>query len=113
MERHYELVVILDPELKAEEQEKLLTKIKKFVADGEGKILEAKEWGKKNLAYPISKKKTGIYHWFLLALSSEKTPAFRGKLQLEDGILRFLLINKGESSPLPEAKKPKKGARRS
>lgn len=102
----------MDPELNGEEQEKLLTKIKKFLSDGEGKILEAKEWGKKDLAYPIAKKRTGIYHWFLLALSSDKTPAFRGKLQLEGSILRFLLINKGESAPVPEAKKPKKGARR-
>lgn len=103
----------MDPELKTEEQEKLLTKIKKLVTDGEGKVLEAKDWGKKDLAYLISKKRTGIYHWFLLSLSSGNVPGFRQKLQLDDSIMRLLLVNKGEeTAPKPIVKKVKKGARK-
>lgn len=94
MKRDYELVVILDPEIKAEAKEKLLAKIQKTVTDSEGKILELKEWGKKELAYPIAKKHEGILYWFSLTLPSEKVKSIKQKIKLEELVLRFLLVNK-------------------
>lgn len=92
MTRNYDLVVILDPEIKAEEQEKLLSKIKKFISDAEGKILEVKEWGKKQLAYPVSKKETGLFVEFSFSFPSQSAPFLRQKLQTEEKILRYLLV---------------------
>lgn len=93
MNRNYELVVILDPELKDEEQEKLLEKIKKFISNFEGKISQEKKWGSKELAYPVFKRKTGIFYWFLFSLPSEKTSALKQKIVLEESVLRYLLVN--------------------
>lgn len=92
MERKYDLVAILDPEVSAEEQEKLLSKIKKIIADLEGKALEVKEWGKKEFAYLISKKKAGFFVEFDFSLPSQKAPGLRQKLQMEEKILRYLLV---------------------
>jgi len=92
MNRNYELVVILDPEMKAEEQEKLLAKIKKFIADAGGKISTSKEWGKKELAFPIAKSGAGVFHLLNLIASTTFIPSLRQKLKLEEKILRFLLV---------------------
>ena len=94
MIRNYELVAILDPEQVAEEQEKLLKKIEKFVLDAEGKISQKKDWGKKELASLVKKRKIGFYVYYELILPSNKVASFKQKLQNEDNILRYLLIEK-------------------
>ncbi len=88
------MVVILDPELKAEEQEKLLTKIKKIITDLEGKISSTKEWGKKDFSYPIIKRKSGIFYILNLEAPSAGVTSLRQKLTLEEKILRYLLVVK-------------------
>lgn len=98
MERKYDLVVILDPEIAAEEQEKLLSKIKKFISDAEGKVSGVKEWGKKQLAYQISKKETGLFVEINFSLPAQSAPSVRQKLQMEEKILRYLLVV-GERRP--------------
>ena len=100
MTRDYELVVILDPDIKAEEKEKLLAKIKKSVTDAEGKVLETKEWGKKELSYPLAKKTAGLFYLLELSAPSEKMSSIRQKLQVDDSILKFLVISK-EGMPSP------------
>jgi len=92
MDRNYELVVILDPELKTEEQEKLLSKIKKLISTGEGKISELKEWGKKELAYRIAKKTNGIFCLLFFSAPVASISSLKQKLQLEEKILRFLVV---------------------
>jgi len=115
MNRNYEMVVILSPELSAAEQEKLLEKIKKQITDSEGKVSPAKELGKKDLAYPIKKKKEGVF--YLLEFSAPTTflPSLRPKLLLEENVLRYLVIGLGagkgeateEKKQAPKEKKAK------
>jgi len=107
MTRNYDLVVILDPEIKAEEQEKLLSKIKKFITDAEGKVSEVKEWGKKQLTYLISKKETGLFVELNLSLPSESAPFLRQKLQTEEKILRYLLVVEEKGPPSLKLRRPK------
>lgn len=52
MNRSYELVVILEPEIKAEEQEKLLAKISKTITDLKGEFSGTKELGEKGASLP-------------------------------------------------------------
>lgn len=98
----YELVVILDPEQNVEEQEKLLTKITNLISETKGKISKIDNWGKKELAYPISKKRSGIFCVLEFTVPERITSSFKQKLQLEEKILRFLLIvTKGQNPPAP------------
>ncbi len=116
MNRNYEMVVILSPELSAAEQEKLLEKIKKQIADSEGKISQAKDLGKKDLAYPIKKKKEGIFHLVEFSAPGPALLSLRQKLLLEENVLRYLVISLGtgkgevteEKKPVPKKKKAKK-----
>ncbi|PIV00873.1 30S ribosomal protein S6 [Candidatus Shapirobacteria bacterium CG03_land_8_20_14_0_80_39_12] len=94
MTKTYELVVILDPELKTEEQEKLLAKIKKIITDLEGKVSSTKEWGKKDLSYSIAKKKSGVFYILNIEIPPAGVVSLRQKLSLEEKILRYLLVVK-------------------
>lgn len=92
MTRNYDLVVVLDPEISKEEQETLLQKIRNLITDFKGKKPEEKNWGKKDLAYPIKKRNSGIYFEFSFVLPAEAAPELRKKLLSEERILRYLLI---------------------
>lgn len=92
MQRKYELMLILEPELKKEEQEKLLEKVKSYL--GKAKVSEEKDWGVKDLAYPIKKQRRGIFCWLSFASEPQALPDFLKKLKLEERILRNLLVNK-------------------
>jgi len=94
MNRNYELVVVLDSEQKTEGKEKLQEKLQKLATDFGGKITQTKDLGKKELAYPIAKRKSGDFVVFNLEMPVEKTAGFKQKIQLEEGVIRFLLIVK-------------------
>lgn len=88
----------MDPELKTEEQEKLLSKVKKIISETEGKTASVKEWGKRELAYRVSKRNSGFFVEFDFASSSSSAPLILKKLQTEEQILRYLLVV-GERRP--------------
>jgi len=93
--REYELTLVIDPELTSENQKKLIAKIKKITEEIKGTVKKVDEWGKKELAYPINKKKMGFYFMCDLQLTEDKTEELSNKLKTEENILRFLILKKG------------------
>jgi len=93
MKRKYELTLVLEPELSKQEKEKLLEAIKKYLS--KAKVSEEKDWGIKDLAYPIKKQKKGIFYWLSFAIDSQDLPEITKKIKLEEKILRYLLVCEG------------------
>lgn len=107
MKHNYELVVVLDSEVKTEEQEELLTKIKKFITSSDSQIDSIAEWGKKELTFPIKKKTAGMYYLFNLSIEADKVAPLKQKLQNEDKVIRYLLTKVEEKSQTSEKKSSK------
>lgn len=84
----------MDPDLKAEEQEKLVNKIKQTISEVKGELNASKDWGKKQLAYPISKKTEGVFWLFEFSAPGQAIASIRQKLQTEEKIIRYLLTNR-------------------
>ncbi len=91
MLRNYELTLILEPEIKSQEKEKLLQKLEKEI-NQKGKVKESKEWGKKQLAYSIKKQEAGIFYWLFFEADSPILLQLEKKLKQEDQIMRYLLV---------------------
>lgn len=83
----YELVFILK-----EDKEEILTKIKNLIFNFKGNILEEEKWGKKELAYRIKKQDSGYYFLWKITLPKKETLSLKKKLNLEENILRYLLL---------------------
>lgn len=83
-------MLVLEPELQKEELKKLLEKIKSFF--GKAKVSQEKDYGVKDLAYPIKKRSRGIYYWFLFEVEPEEIFEIEKKIKLEEKILRHLLV---------------------
>ena len=90
----YELTMILDSDLTSENQKKLLEKFKKLIEDGKGKIVKQDDLGKKELAYPINKKKMGVYFFWEVKISAIDIRQLDKKLKFEEGVMRHLIIRK-------------------
>lgn len=90
--KKYELIILFADAVKADDQEKVLVKVEKDIKDAEGKLIEKKELGKKDLAYLINKNSRAFYWHLVIELSADKMSAFKRKLTLNTSILRFLLV---------------------
>lgn len=59
--RHYEVMIILDPNQDERTVTPSLDKFLEIVRQDGGKVENLDVWGKRRLAYPINKKEEGIY----------------------------------------------------
>ena len=92
---NYEVVFVLDP---AQGEEAIAAQVANFkaLAEQNGSDVVVEEWGTRKLAYPIDYKTEGYY--VLMSFTSE--PSFPReldrKLRIADGIMRSLIVCKGE-----------------
>ena len=83
----YDLVLITKDE-KAEQ----IDAIKAVITGFDGKVTAEKKWGKKRFAYPIKKESIGYYQAWTVSLGSTHIAPFKRKLDLDENVLRYLLI---------------------
>jgi small subunit ribosomal protein S6 len=88
--RDYELVVLLHPDLEID-LEKPLEKLRKIVADNKGEITKEDNWGKRKLAYTIKKEDFAVYVCFDVTLPADAVKKLQSVLNITDEVLRYLL----------------------
>lgn len=88
----YELVVALPGGFTPAKKKTAGANIEKLVKTGGGTVSKVNDWGKLKLAYTIGKEETGIFILFDLELDAESAAQLNTKLNLEEGIIRYLLV---------------------
>ena len=94
--RHYESVVILNAALEDDQIESTLTRIQDTLKANGGEISEIEKWGRKRLAYPIQKSKSGYYAIFRFEAPSETIAELERIYRLDETIVRYLTITLGK-----------------
>lgn len=89
---NYELMFILRPDLTEEELEAKIGKVNGLIVGVGGKVLKQDAWGKRALAYPINHFKEGVYHFLNFQSDPSGVKELEKKLNLEDAMLRFLIV---------------------
>ena len=92
MQKNYECVLVLDPAITEEEKIKMMQKIKDAIVQHKGEVEKMEEWGKRELAYPIKKKKEGLYCWIALKGGPEIASAAEATFRLNERSLRLLMV---------------------
>jgi small subunit ribosomal protein S6 len=90
--RHYELMVILDPELEERTVGPSLDKFLDVVRTGGGTIDNVDIWGRRRLAYEIDKKSEGIYAVVDMHAEPDLAKELDRQLGLSESIMRTKLI---------------------
>jgi small subunit ribosomal protein S6 len=94
--RTYDIVVVLVPDGTPEQTTGLVEGFKKILVDDAANILVEEPWGRRRLAYPIGKRREGIYHYWQVEAKSETIVELERKLRLSDDVLRHLAVRADE-----------------
>ena len=86
--RHYEIMIILDPNLEEKTVQPSLDQFMKVVTDGGGKVEKTDIWGKRRLAYQIEKKSEGFYAVVDLMAEPGTVLELDRQLNLNEAVLR-------------------------
>ena len=93
----YELGVIVRADLEEEAFRAEMERVKGLIDRFGGNIEKVDEWGRRKLAYPISKLTEGMYT-FITYTSEGNTPQeVESRLRLMENVLRFLTIRKDDA----------------
>lgn len=90
MMNHYELMVIFTPILSDDDTKKSIENYGKMVTDAGGEMVHQETWGLRQLAYPIDKKTTGIYHLYEFKAPGETIEKMEIQFKRDDNIMRWL-----------------------
>src|SRR5664280_1184668 len=83
MQRTYELMFIVRPDMLEEDQDKLISSLETQVGGAGGSVKSMERMGKRRLAYTVRKFQDGIY--MLMVLEGEGTPRRQGPRQGTSG----------------------------
>lgn len=92
MRRLYESTLIFNAGLEDPEVEAAISKVTSYIENQGGEIKVTDRWGRRRLAYPISKKFNGYYVHLEFEMIPSGLPLLERFLVLEDTVLRHLTL---------------------
>ncbi len=95
---NYEMVTVFRPGATDADNEQLIETLKQLITGLGGEIAKVEPWGKKKLAYPIAHLSEGYYVLMQFNMSPGKTREIESKLNINEQVLRHMLIFEGSES---------------
>jgi small subunit ribosomal protein S6 len=90
--RHYELMVILDPDLEERTIAPSLDQFLTVVRNGGGSVEKVDIWGRRRLAYEINKRVEGIYAVVDVQAEPATVAELDRQLSLNESVLRTKVL---------------------
>ena len=94
----YEILLMLDPEGAESHQDEVIARVRELVEKGGGTWRSHDAWGRRRLAYEISKKPEGVYHLVVFECNAETLDEISRVLKIDDAVLRHLATKHIEGS---------------
>ena len=89
---HYESVVIVNAALEDDQIDATCGRIEELIKSNGGEITDIDKWGRKRLAYPIQKSKSGYYAVYRFIAPREVVSKLERAFRLDESIIRYLTI---------------------
>ena len=99
--RHYELMIILAPDLEERTITPSLEQFLTVIRNSGGTVEKMDVWGRRRLAYEINKNFEGIYAIVELLAEPDATIELDRQLNLNESVLRTKVIRLPEKKPAP------------
>ncbi|MGE5893032.1 MAG: 30S ribosomal protein S6 [bacterium] len=93
---YYENIAVLDPALSDAHVADATEKITSVITRNGGEIIKSENWGKKNLAYEVNKKKKGYYLFLVFKSPSEVIRKLEDYYKVFDPVFKFMIIKLGK-----------------
>ena len=90
----YEIMFIVKATLDETALSNITKEVQGLINNGNSKVIEFKDMGRKKLAYPINKEISGFYYLMNVEATREVIQEFDRKLRINEKILRHLILKK-------------------
>jgi small subunit ribosomal protein S6 len=90
--RHYELMLILDPDLEERTVAPSLDQYLNLVRQDGGEVKKVDIWGRRKLAYEIQKRSDGIYAVLDITCTPDAVKELDRQLNLNESVLRTKVL---------------------
>ncbi len=98
MNRHYELVLMLDPEAADADRDRVADDVRKAIEEA-GTLDRADSWGVRKMAYEISRRNEADYRYFRFQGEGPLLERLDHNLKIAEGTLRFRIFKIDPESP--------------
>ena len=112
MNRTYELMFIVRPDMPEEDQEKLISTLESAVNASGGAIKKVERMGKRRLAYTVRRFFEGVYLLLTIEGSGGLVHELERRLRVSEPVIKFLTVRVDEEQKRLEKIKKLRDARR-
>jgi small subunit ribosomal protein S6 len=96
MQRTYEVMFIVRPDMPEEEQERLITNLESNVTNSGGTVKNVERIGKRRMAYIVRKFQDGIYVLMTLEGPGAMVHELERRLRVTEPVIKFLTVRVDE-----------------
>ncbi|GJQ64294.1 MAG: 30S ribosomal protein S6 [Melioribacteraceae bacterium] len=89
---NYESVIVINASLEDEQIDSTYQRVHEFITANGGEFQDVEKWGRKRLAYPIQKSKSGYYFVMRFTAPSDMISKLERTYRLDETIVRFLTV---------------------
>jgi small subunit ribosomal protein S6 len=94
MMKKYEIMYIIRPNIEDEAKKALVERFNNVLSDNGAELTEAKEWGKRRLAYEINDFRDGYYMLLQVNAAAEAVQEFDRLAKISEDIIRHIVLKK-------------------
>jgi small subunit ribosomal protein S6 len=98
--REYETIYILRFDVDADAAERVQARIAEAVEREHGKLVKVETWGRRRLAYPISKHRRGVYVYLKYVGSGGLVAEIERNLKLQEAVVKFMTVQTADNIDL-------------
>jgi small subunit ribosomal protein S6 len=112
MNRTYELMFIVRPDMTEEDQDKLISTLETAVTSSGGQVKNVEKMGKRRLAYTVRKFHDGLYILLTFEGSGGLVHELERRLRVNEPVIKFLSVRIDEEQKRLDKVKALRDARR-
>lgn len=90
--REYETIYILRPDVDSEAAEKVQQRVYEVVQRENGQMLKLESWGRRKLAYPVKKQRTGVYFYARFIGKGGLVQELERNLKFVDSVMKYQTV---------------------
>ncbi|HEY6555717.1 MAG TPA: 30S ribosomal protein S6 [Polyangiaceae bacterium] len=90
--REYETIYVLRPDVTKENAERIGTRVDEAVTREGGKLTLVETWGRRSLAYPVTKYKRGVYVYLKYVGAGAAVNELERNLRMLDDVLKYQTV---------------------
>lgn len=96
MERFYEVMYIVRPDLEDADVDKLIEGFEQTVANGGGNVRSTEKWGRRKLAYTVHKFNDGNYILMTIDADGKLVAELERRLRVTEQVIKFITVRMDE-----------------